>query len=449
MITHARRLGGAAAVLLSCWLALSGSALAQSRTAAVAVTRDQIEPCLAFDPTGALAQCADAGDGFDGAGLAAVPAGGVPRLALSAAVLLGGTAESPLSQSVGAQAMLQDLVTLAGAGATARVTFSFRVTGTLVQQSPPDATATLQVDVQGQGRVWSADQSIDEPIEVTIDLAPGGLQELNVFASARASMTRTGPQAAGGAASVGVPAAAAIELVGVRIVDQAGAPMPGASLTSELGYTYPILADPPTGLVAVGPATLWIGLERGDGVPVDVRAEFYVNAALVASGELRCLRDLEHRRGRAQEARVALGAPAEADLAPGDVLALRILARVGTNADGTPCASPRSHGRLESDGVRLLFDSTRHPSRLALEVAGESPRELYLRADDHACSGLPGFGRGLGHGQPFRHHGHGHDLVLDVDPPDDRRGKARDSGELELAGGNPWGEIGTWTTTLD
>lgn len=437
MVSVCCRVGGLVALLLSCWLALPGAGAAQNRMSAVSVIRDEFEQCLAFDFTGAPVECVDSGALFEGVGRASVPFGGSPTLTLSAMASLQGAATAPLFEGVGAQAMLQDLVTLNGAGVTARVTFAFRVTGALLQQSPPDATATLQVDVLGQGRVWNTDQSIDETISVTVDLAPGGVQDVSIFGSARASMTRTTADSAGGLASIGVPAAVSIRLEGVRVTDQAGAPIAGASLASELGYAYPALAEPPGGLVAVGPATLWVGLDNTDaGVPLDVRAEVYLNGAPVASGEVRCLANLADRPRRPREVTVDLGEPTDADPAPGDVLALRVLARIGTNPDDTPCAQPGGD-LLQSDGLRLYYDSADRPARLGLELAGEAPAELFLRSDGRRC--VPSRGPGPGDDAV---------LVLDPTPPTDDDAKCRDSGGLHLGAGNPWSEVDTWTMTL-
>lgn len=436
MSTVCRRAGGLAALLLSCSLLMAESGLAQTRTSSVSVVRDQSEPCLSYDPSGALAECADTGALFQGTGRAAIPAGGSPTVTLSAGVSLQGAAAAPLFESVGAQAMLQDAVTLSGPGATARVTFVFRITGGLFQLSPPDATATLQVDVLGQGQVWNSDQSIDETIAVTLDLDPGIPQGVTIFGSARASMTRLNPQSPGGSAGVGTPTAASIRVEAVRITDADGAPIPGATLVSDLGYAYPVLDTPAGGgIVSVGPVTLWLAMENNnDTTPLDLRAEVYRNSTLVTSGELRCLRNLADRRGRPREVAIALGAPADTELAPGDMLSLRVLARIGTNADSTACARP-GKGLPRSEGLRLYYDSSQRPARLALEIAGEPPADLFLRSDGHQCqSNWP--------------RSHANDLELDPAPPTDDHAKYRDSGRLDFGRGNPWNEIDTWTTTI-
>jgi hypothetical protein len=429
------RLGGPAAVLICLWLGLSGPAAAQSRSAAVGIARDEIEPCLSFDPSGALAECVDTGSQFEGIGRASVPAGGSPTIELSAGASIQTAAAAPLFQSVGAQAMLQDQLTLAGSAATARVTLVFRVSGALFEQSPPDATATVQIDVAGQGMVWSGNQSIDETVSATLELTPGVPQEVTILAAARATMSRAAAQSAGGAAGVGAPHGWRIRLEGVRIVDAAGAPIPGASLVSELGYTYPALDEPPPGLLSVGPATLWIGVGHAGGrPPLDLRVEVYRNAALVASGELRCLGDLADRPNRPDEVQIALGEPTDPELAPGDVLSLRVLARIGTNPDDTVCAGHR-RGRVFSDGVWLYYDAADRPARLAIEIGGAPPSELFLRSDGGRCTG-------------HRPDSHARHLELDPVPPAHDPGKCLRSGRLDLDHGNPWREVGTWSMTL-
>ena len=440
MRTAVRYASVLSALALSCSLAAPAPGLAQSRSAGVSVGRDEIEPCFSFDPTGALAQCQDLGALFEGTGRAAVPSGGSPRLEVSAGASIQGAPGAPLFESVGAQAALQDLIRLGGVATPARVTLVFRVTGAL-SQSVPDAAATLQVDVAGQGQVWSADQSVsvDETISVTLDLSPGVSQDLSLFASARATMFRLDAQSAGGSATVGGSTPASIRLETVQITDAGGAPLPGATLTSDLGYTYPVAGppQPPGGLVAAGPVTLWLRATGDDnGAPLDVRAELYRDGTLLASGEARCLRDLGDRRNLPREVRLALGALADHELEAGDVLALRVLARMGTNADGTSCA-PVRRGPVRSDGLRLFYDSAIHPSRLAVEPAGEAPGDIFLRA------GGPGFSNGRRQGDTI-------DAVLRLDlaPPTDEQGKFRDSGPLDLNRGNPWNELDAWSIAV-
>jgi hypothetical protein len=436
MMTTWRRAGGLTALLLSCGLALPPSGAAQGRMSSVSIIRDELEPCVAFDPTGELAECADSGALFEASGHASVPPGGSPTLTLSAMASVAGDAGAPLFEGVGAQAMLHDLVTVSGAGVTARVTLTFRVTGALVQQSPPDASATLQVDLLGDTRVWSADQAVDETISVTVDVPAGAVQDLTLFGSARASVARPSAASAGGLAAVGVPAAVSVRLEGVRITDQAGAVIEGASLASALGYEYPPLPGPGGGL-SLGPAILWLGLGDADGGgPVDVRAEVHVNQTLVAAGEVRCLADLGERPRRPREVAVDLGASAGADAAPGDVLALRVLARVGTNPDGTPCAGLGARPS-RSKGLRVYYDSADLPSRLGIELAGEEPGDLFLRSDGRECKQYQGLGPG---DDPV--------LVLDPTAPSADLAKCRESGDLHLDGGNPWSEVDTWSTTL-
>jgi hypothetical protein len=422
--------GALAALLVVILLGSPQIALAQSRVAAVSVTRDDA-------PSGGPVDCVDSGTLFEATSHAAVAQVGVPALVLSAAASIAHGAAAPLFESAGAQAALADVITLSAPVPAARVTFVFRVTGSLVTQDAPVATATLQADVFGEPVLFETAGPVDETVAVTMDLATGVAQEVTLVGSARASVSRVSAADAGGVAEVGASDPARIRLEGVRIADAAGAPVEGASLVSALGHAYPVLGDPPGGLVAVGPAVVWLGFTPGQphAPPVDLRAEVYRDGALIASGQASCVEDVPDRPGRAVEVAVPLGDLSDGQLESGAVLSLRLLARIGTGSDGLPCAADARRGNgtpLEAEGLRVYYGADTRPSRLGVELAGAEPTALHLASDGAPCG--------------VHHPSHGVTaLVLDEAAPAPVKPRCVQSGPFGVAGGNPWTEIGVWS----
>jgi hypothetical protein len=101
----------------------------------------------------------------------------------------------------------------------------------------------------------------------------------------------------------------------------------------------------------------------------------------------------------------------------GDQLALRVLTRIGTTADGTHCG-----GHRNAVGVRLYYDAVSRPARVEVGLASEPLRDLFL-------------------------HTNGGD-VLEASAPTATTPQFKDAASLTFAGGNPWRTIGTWSRTL-
>ena len=116
----------------------------------------------------------------------------------------------------------------------------------------------------------------------------------------------------------------------------------------------------------------------------------------------------------------------------GDVLALRVSARIGTNPDGTKCSGPGgSHN--SAVGLRLYYDSASRDSRFDATITPNPSEDLYLHSNGSPCPN----GDGQSPNVTAR--------TLDTTAPAAASAKCKDSGVVNFAGGNPFSTIGTWS----
>ena len=103
----------------------------------------------------------------------------------------------------------------------------------------------------------------------------------------------------------------------------------------------------------------WVGLKNGDdtGTRFDLRAELYQNGQLFASGSVRCIQGVIRDPEKASEITVPFGPLPAIAFSGTDTLSVKVLARIGTNPDGSKCP-----GHLSAAGLRLYFDSMSRPS---------------------------------------------------------------------------------------
>ena len=98
---------------------------------------------------------------------------------------------------------------------------------------------------------------------------------------------------------------------------------------------------------------VWVGLKNSDdqGTRFDVRVELLENGTEVASGLTRCVTGVTRNPNQAKEVIVAWdGSFGGVTLDPGDVLALRVSTRIGTNPNpnNTKCAA-RGLAKADTD----------------------------------------------------------------------------------------------------
>jgi X-Pro dipeptidyl-peptidase len=179
---------------------------------------------------------------------------------------------------------------------------------------------------------------------------------------------------------------------------------------------------------ALSDAHGWLGLKNGDdqGTNFDLQVELLKNGDPVASGLTRCITAVTRNPTAAKEAIVPWSAFPAVPVTPGDVLALRVSARIGTNPNDTKCA-----GHNSAVGVRLYYDATNRSSRFDATIDANPSVDLYLHSDGAACINAESVGVTS--------------RYLDNSAPVAAAAKCKDAGVVNFAGGNKWSEIGTWS----
>jgi YVTN family beta-propeller protein len=119
------------------------------------------------------------------------------------------------------------------------------------------------------------------------------------------------------------------------------------------------------GLVTLSDAQVWLGLKNSDdqGTNFDLRIEVLQNGAPVATADTLCIAGLTRNASKAKEVAVSFGL-LPVSLAPTDSLALRALARIGTNGMGSLCG-----GHSNAVGLRLYFDAVHRDATLGVTIA--------------------------------------------------------------------------------
>ena len=185
-------------------------------------------------------------------------------------------------------------------------------------------------------------------------------------------------------------------------------------------------------LSSLGDAYVWLGVSNaGDaGGSYDVRAELLHNGTTVASGLHRCVSGLSSDPTAATDVAVPWGSFPAVPLAVGDVLSLRLSARVGTNGDGTPCTT-----HVDADGLRLYYDAvTRNSSFFAVITPTSSIISLH---GSSPCSGGSCGANSCAGDTPTG-------LMLLDQTPTASDPTCQDSGGMHAGGGNAWSAFGTW-----
>lgn len=207
----------------------------------------------------------------------------------------------------------------------------------------------------------------------------------------------------------------------------------GASGARNFAVLQSLVTETPIPtLTELSPAHLWIGLRNSDdqGTQFDLKVELLKNGTPVASALSRCITGVTRNPSFAKEVVATFDPFSPVPLASGDVLALRVSTRIGTNPDGTKCrGSGGSHNNAV--GLRLYYDSTDRVSQFGATITPIPNASFYLHSDGGAC------GSSESGGVTMR--------FLDGAPPDAADAKCKDSGGINFAGGNVFSEIGTWS----
>ena len=132
---------------------------------------------------------------------------------------------------------------------------------------------------------------------------------------------------------------------------------PGITRTAfkEIGTWYAAPVDKAVTLTALQDLHVWLGLKNSDdqGTFFDLRAELWKNnTTVIAAGATKNIQGVTRNPSQAKEVTVAFGPISDDQFTPGDILSLKILAKV---AD--------SGGHSNAVGARLYYDALSRPSR--------------------------------------------------------------------------------------
>jgi hypothetical protein len=147
----------------------------------------------------------------------------------------------------------------------------------------------------------------------------------------------------------------------------------GGNPWKEVGVWAASPARTPGMLTALNDLHVWLGLKNSDdqGANFDIRAEVYRNGNLLSIGLTKCVTGVIRNPANAKEVTLSFGAfLATVFNGTTDVLSLKILTRIGTDASGARCGSHNS-----AVGLRLYFDAGSQSSRFnaAILVDNSAP----------------------------------------------------------------------------
>jgi hypothetical protein len=170
---------------------------------------------------------------------------------------------------------------------------------------------------------------------------------------------------------------------------------------------------------SLGYTRLWLGLTdvATEGANFDLLTEVYRNGTLLTSGYAQCIRGAAVYDGDNVEALTFLEPFSPVSYTPGDVLSLKVRARMGTTADGASCST---HGQVS--GLKVYYDGVDRASRINLALASASPQDFFLHKSGSAD-------------------------VLSETAPTSIDTIFVQAPTLNFSGGNPWQDVGTWTLT--
>jgi hypothetical protein len=186
-------------------------------------------------------------------------------------------------------------------------------------------------------------------------------------------------------------------------------------------------------LSALADVHAWAGLRNSDdqGTQFDFMAEWLDNGEVVATATTLCVTGLTRNPSFAHDVVVPWAPFEPVPLASGDVLELRLSARIGTTQDGTKCPGPGG-SHASAVGLRVYYDATAVPSRSGTTITPPgTPTPLWLRSDGSPCGDTESGGVT--------------ERRLDPVAPTGTAAKCKDSGVVRFADGNVWSVIGVWS----
>jgi hypothetical protein len=207
---------------------------------------------------------------------------------------------------------------------------------------------------------------------------------------------------------------------------------PSGFAIGEFGSCAVPPPPPPPTVTALSSAHIFVGLANSDdqGTQFDVMAELLKNGTPVASGIARCV------VGATRNPLLPIAVPipwttfSSVPLKSGDVLAIRLSARIGTNPDNSKCLPAFSHDNATA--LRVYYDSLPRQSNFGLTITPPgTPTTEYLHSDGTACGDAQSAGVSA--------------RTVSASAPALAAAKCTDSTPVNFAGGNPWQPVGVWS----
>ena len=133
-------------------------------------------------------------------------------------------------------------------------------------------------------------------------------------------------------------------------------------------------------LVSLSDLHVWLGLKNSDdqGTYFDLRVEAYKNSTLLASGQSLCITGITRNAANAKEVTLSFDPFTAATFnGTSDVLKLKVLTRVGTDASGGSCG-----GHNSAVGLRLYFDAVARNSRFVATQGSSDTTAPELTVED-------------------------------------------------------------------
>ena len=143
--------------------------------------------------------------------------------------------------------------------------------------------------------------------------------------------------------------------------DSAGVNLSGGNPWKEIGNWSAASSITAGDIASLSDLHVWLGLKNSDdqGTNFDLRVEAYKNGTPITSGQSLCITGVVRNAANAKEVVVPFNSFSNVSFnGSSDVLSLKILTRIGTDATGGSCG-----GHSNAVGLRLYFDATTRTSR--------------------------------------------------------------------------------------
>ncbi|HKF44386.1 MAG TPA: hypothetical protein VKG01_14890 [Thermoanaerobaculia bacterium] len=196
------------------------------------------------------------------------------------------------------------------------------------------------------------------------------------------------------------------------------------------------LVHPVTIITDVQPAGLYFTISNTDDINTkfDLQAELLLNDVVIGSGIKRCVDTAGvpgtfiPRNWPGLGASIPVNLPTDTLLVSGDVLSLRVSARLGTDSTGTASCG----GHVSAVGLRFFYDAVGSPSQIALTISPDPSQTLYLHSNGTTCTNALGESSGVTA------------RTLSNVAPTATSPRCKEVGSMSWVSGNAWQYFSTW-----